>query len=267
MTVTVGSATIRPARSRLRLALQLAGGVLALGVLAQALAVVDASPRQLVEGVTGMADILSRALPPSFGELGTALLAAGQTLDIALVGTLVAVVLSLPLAVCAAENHTPSRWLYALARAVIALCRVIPDLVWALLFVAAVGLGPFAGALALSVHSIGMLGRLFAERLEDMDMGPVQALTVTGAGRVPVLSHAVVPEILPALVGIGLYRLDENVRSSLVLGFVGAGGIGFQLLSAIQLFDYRQVAMLLLVIFVLVIAVERAAAWLRRRAS
>ena len=128
----------------------------------------------------------------------------------------------------AAANVTPARPLYYLARAVIALTRAVPDLVWALLFVTAVGLGPFPGALALSVHSIGMLGRLFSEVIEDMDFGPVEALTLTGASRLQVFTHAVVPGVLPSLLGISLYRFDENLRSSLVLGFVGAGGLGFQ---------------------------------------
>ena len=122
-------------------------------------------------------------------------------------------------------------------------CRAVPDLVWALLFVTAVGLGPFPGALAISVHSIGMLGRLFAEVIEDMDMGPVEALTTTGASRLQVFSHAVVPAVLPSLLGIALYRLDENIRSSLILGFVGAGGLGFELLTAMNLFQYKTVSM------------------------
>jgi phosphonate transport system permease protein len=100
--------------------------------------------------------------------------------------------------------------------------------------------------LALSVHSIGMLGRLFAETIEDMDIGLVQALTITGASPIQIVSHAIVPGLLPSLLGISLYRLDENVRSSLVLGFVGAGGIGFLILTAINLFQYRQVATLLI---------------------
>ena len=173
--------------------------------------------------------------------------------------------LALPLAVLAARNITPARPLYYAARGVIALCRAVPDLVWALLFVTAVGLGPFPGALALSVHSVGMLGRLFAEVIEDMDMGPVEALALTGASRLQVFTHAVVPTVLPSLLGIALYRLDENIRSSLVLGFVGAGGIGFQLLTAMNLFQYRTVSLLLIMTFVLVIGAERLSAALRKR--
>jgi phosphonate transport system permease protein len=188
-----------------------------------------------------------------------------ETVDIGVFGTVFGVVLALPLAVLAARNTTPARPVYALARSMIAFARAVPDLVWALLFVTAVGLGPFPGGLAITVHSVGMLGRLFAEVIEDMDMGPVEALTTTGAGRMQIFSHAVVPGVLPSLLGIALYRLDENIRSSLVLGFVGAGGLGFQLLSAMNLFQYRTVSLLLLVTFVLVVSAERMSAALRRR--
>src|SRR5581483_8639439 len=165
----------------------------------------------------------------------------------------------------AAANVTPSRVLYYAARGIIGFTRAVPDLVWALLFVTAVGLGPFPGALAISVHSIGMLGRLFSEVVEDMDMGVVEALTMSGASRLQVFSHAVVPSVLPSLLGIALYRLDENIRSSLVLGFVGAGGIGFQLLTAMNLFQYQQVSVLLIVTFVIVLAAERLSAIARER--
>jgi phosphonate transport system permease protein len=234
-------------------------------VLGQAALVVHARPQDLITGAHGMADFLSRSFPPDFSKLGEAAWPALETVDIALFGTTVAVLLALPLAVLAARNTTPARPLYAASRGVIALCRSVPDLVWALLFVTAVGLGPFPGALAISVHSIGMLGRLFAEVIEDMDMGPVEALTMTGATRLAVFSHAVVPGVLPSLLGIALYRLDENIRSSLVLGFVGAGGIGFQLLTAMNLFQYRTVSLLLIVTFVIVIVAERLSAALRQR--
>ena len=253
---------VRTAPSR---ALPVAGGLLFLALLAQATVVVQARPQDLVTGARGIADILARAWPPALARLPDALWPALETVDIALFGTTVAVVLALPLATLAARNTAPARPLYALSRGVIALARVVPDLVWALIFVTAVGLGPFPGALAISVHSVGMLGRLFAETIEDMDMGPVEALTMTGAGRMAVFSHAVVPTVLPSLLGIALYRLDENIRSSLVLGFVGAGGIGFQLLTAMNLFQYRTVAMLLVVTFVIVVAAERISAALRRR--
>ena len=246
---------------QLRVSLIVCVAVLA---FAQSLFVVDARFQDLVTGVHGMADIIRRASPPDVSNLGIILWPAVETIDIALFGTVCGVILAVPFAVMAARNVTPSRFLYGFARSVIALTRAVPDLIWALLFVTAVGLGPFPGALALSVHSIGMLGRLFAEIIEDMDMGPVEALTLTGAGRMQVFSQAVVPSLLPSLLGIALYRFDENLRSSLVLGFVGAGGLGFQMLTAMNLFQYQSVSTLLIVTFLLVIGAERASAALRR---
>jgi len=240
-------------------------GLVLLALLVQAAIVTDARPQELLGGVAGMADLLRRAWPPDFANLGATLHPALETLDTALLGTAAGLVMALPLAVLAARNTTPSRILYYTSRLLIAVFRAIPDLVWALLFVTAVGLGDFPGVLALSVHSVGMLGRLFAEVIEDMDMGPVEALTLTGARRLAIFTHAVVPGVAPSLLGIALYRLDENIRSSLVLGFVGAGGIGFQLISAMNLFQYHDVALYLLINIVLVVAAERLSAELRRR--
>ena len=254
-----------PTPSRAGGALGIVAVFIFLVLLAQAALVVHARPQDLVTGAAGMADFLTRAMPPDFTKLREAAWPALETVDIALFGTTAGVLLALPLAVLAARNTTPARPLYGIARALIALCRAVPDLVWALLFVTAVGLGPFPGALAISVHSVGMLGRLFAEVIEDMDMGPVEAVTMSGASRTAVFSHVVVPSVAPSLLGIALYRLDENIRSSLVLGFVGAGGIGFQLLTAMNLFQYRTVSLLLLITFLIVITAERFSAWLRRR--
>lgn len=241
-------------------------GLLALLLLfGQAVVVAHARPQDLLTGIGGMADILARAIPPDGGTVEPSLGAAIETFDIALLGTAAAVVMAMPLAVLAARNASPSPLVYQAARGVIAVTRAVPDLIWALFFVTAVGLGPFPGVLAVSVHSIGMLGRLFAETIEDMDMGPVEALTVTGASRMQVVTHAILPGILPSLIGIGLYRLDENVRSSLVLGFVGAGGIGFLILTYMNLFQYHKVATLLVMTYVLVVAVERVSAAIRRR--
>jgi phosphonate transport system permease protein len=243
------------------------GVVVAILVVVQSLIVVEARPQDLVTGFHGMVDIIRRATPPDFSKLPDVAWPALETVDIAIFGTLAGVAMALPLAVLAATNVTPSRALYYVSRATIGFTRAVPDLVWALLFVTAVGLGPFPGGLALAVHSIGMLGRLFAETIENMDMAPIDALALTGANRMQVFTHGVVPSVLPALLGIGLYRLDENIRSSLVLGFVGAGGIGFQLLTAMNLFQYREVSLLLIVIFVIVFAAERLSAVCRERLS
>ena len=245
----------------LRLAILLA----VLLVVVQALIVVQARPQDLITGVHGMADIIRRATPPDFSHVDEALWPALETIDIAIFGTIAGVVMALPLAVLAAANVTPSRPFYYAARGIIGFTRSVPDLVWALFFVTAVGLGPFPGGLALAVHSIGMLGRLFAETIEHMDMAPIDALALTGARRLQIFTHGIVPTVLPSLLGISLYRLDENIRSSLVLGFVGAGGIGFQLLTAMNLFQYRQVSLLLIVTFVIVLSAERLSAALRQK--
>jgi len=239
--------------------------LLGLAIVVQAFIVVQARPQDLVTGIHGMADFVRRAMPPDFSALPAAIWPTLQTIDIALFGTLVGVMIALPLALLAAANMTPSRFTYYAARAVIGFTRAVPDLVWALLFVTAVGLGPFPGGLALGVHSVGMLGRLFAETIEQMDMAPIHALELTGARRIQIFTHGIIPSILPSLLGIGLYRLDENIRSSLVLGFVGAGGIGFQLLTAMNLFQYQQVSLLLIIIFVVVLGAERISAALRER--
>jgi phosphonate transport system permease protein len=237
--------------------------LLGIAVVVQTLIVVEARPSDLITGIHGMADIIRRAVPPDFSKLPSAIWPTVQTLDIALFGTMVGLVLALPLAVLAASNITPSRFAYYGARGIIGFTRAVPDLVWALLFVTAVGLGPFPGGLALGVHSIGMLGRLFAETIEQMDMAPIHAVELTGARRIQVFTHGIIPTILPTLLGISLYRLDENIRSSLVLGFVGAGGIGFQLLTAMNLFQYQEVSLLLIIIFVIVLGAERLSAALR----
>ena len=246
-------------------ALKLIGILVALLVVVQSLIVVQARPQDLITGIHGMADILRRATPPDFSQIGSALWPTLETIDIAIFGTIAGVILALPLAVLAAANVTPSRALYYLARGVIGFTRAVPDLVWALFFVTAVGLGPFPGGLALAVHSVGMLGRLYAEMIEHMDMAPIDALALTGARRVQIFTHGIIPSVLPSLLGIGLYRFDENIRSSLVLGFVGAGGIGFQLLTAMNLFQYREVSMLLIVTFTIVLTIERLSAAARAK--
>ena len=234
-------------------------------IVIQSFYVVQARPQDLITGFHGMVDIVRRSMPPDFSNFDTVLWPTLETIDIAIFGTVMGVILSLPLAVLGAANVTPSRFFYYLSRGIIGFTRAVPDLVWALLFVTAVGLGPFPGGLALAVHSIGMMGRLFAETIEHMDMAPIDALSLTDARRMQIFTHGVLPSVLPSLLGISLYRLDENIRSSLVLGFVGAGGLGFQLLTAMNLFQYQQVSVLLIVTFVIVLAAERLSAVARER--
>jgi phosphonate transport system permease protein len=181
----------------LGLALRLVGLLAFVLIVVQSAIVVHARPQDLITGAYGMADIIRRAMPPDFGKIDMVWWPTIETIDLAIFGTVGGVIMALPLAILAAVNVTPSRYLYYAARGVIGFARAVPDLVWALRFVTAVGLGPFPGALALSVHSIGMLGRLFAETIEHMDMAPIDALTLTGARRLQVFSHCIIPSILP----------------------------------------------------------------------
>jgi phosphonate transport system permease protein len=242
--------------------------LVALAALVAALVFIGFRPDQLVEGWRGMADVLARSTPPNVDLDWTVIgRRVGETLAIAYAGTSIALALAFPFAILAARTVTPHPLLYAAARAVIAVTRAIPGIVWALLFVAAVGLGPFAGVLAVSVHSIGMLGRLIAESIEDADPLPAQALTATGATRLQVVTQAVLPAVAPSVVGIALYRLDENVRDSIILGVVGAGGLGFEIYTALNLFQYRTAATLLLITLALVLVVERGSAWIRKKVA
>jgi len=219
----------------------------------------------LLTGYHGMADIIRRSYPPLHHVLADSIRASIVTFDTALLGTTIALIISLLIAPLAAKNLTPNRVAYELSRIVIGVTRAIPDLIWALLFVTAVGLGPFPGVLALGVHSVGTLGKLFAETVEDMDMGPVEALRVAGASRTQVWLHAVLPGVAPTFVSLTLYRFDVNFRSSTTLGLVGAGGIGFMIYNSLQLFQYREVATELGVVLVFVLVVERVSTILRSK--
>ncbi|GGM90282.1 membrane channel protein component of Pn transporter [Lentzea pudingi] len=223
----------------------------------------------LVDGWRGMADFLGEAIPPdlSWKVLGPSLDAALVTLWIGLLGTTLSVPISLLLALLAARGTAPAEWVYQAARAVLSFLRAVPDVVFALIFVTAVGLGPFPGVLALVCHNVGVMGKLWAEALEDADPGPPQALRSAGANRVQVAAHALLPSVLPQLAGLLMYRFDVNVRSSLVLGLVGAGGIGFLINQSIKLFKFDEMLTHILVVVVLVVAVDRLSAVVRRRLS
>lgn len=183
----------------------------------------------------------------------------------ALVGTVIGVVLSLPLAWFASRGLSPHPVLYHASRSLIALFRTVPDLIWALFFVVAVGLGPFAGTLALAVDTMGFCGRFFAEAMEEQDKGPQEALRAIGAPRSGILIGAVLPGALPSFINTSLFSLEKATRSSVVLGLVGAGGIGIELKVAMDMFEYAQAATIILFVFALVLLVERASAILRAR--
>jgi phosphonate transport system permease protein len=226
---------------------------------------IGASFGTLFSSAGNLGDLLRRSWPPNTDIFHASVSASIVTLDTALIGTTAGLILSLLITPFAARNLSPHRLVYEASRVVIAFTRTIPSFIFALYLVVVVGLGPYPVALALAIHSVGTLGKLFAETIEDMDMGPVDALRAAGAGRLQVFLHAVLPSVAPSFVSLTLYRYDVNVRDSLAAGFVGGAGIGFLLFNSIQLFQYRDAAMELTVMLVLLLAVERISTLLRAR--
>jgi phosphonate transport system permease protein len=183
----------------------------------------------------------------------------------AIMGTIVGVALSVPLAILAAKGLLVSPIVNWPARGLIALFRTVPDLVWALIFVIAVGLGPFAGTLAIAVDTAGFCGRIFAEAMEDIDKAPSDALRAQGVRRIDTVFCATIPAAIPAFMTTTLFALEKSTRSSVILGLVGAGGIGLELKVAMDLFDFPTAATIILMIFVLVVAVEQIGSLVRGR--
>ncbi|MBE9375107.1 phosphonate ABC transporter, permease protein PhnE [Saccharopolyspora sp. HNM0983] len=225
----------------------------------------ELSLAQVGQALTGLGPVLAQFWPPEgggmLGELFGELLV---TVQIALAATLIGAVLSLPVGALAADNVAPNRVVAGFFRGVVLAVRGVPELVLAIVFVLITGLGPVAGAGALAVGSVGLLGKLVADSLEEVDRGPEQALRATGAGRLQVFCAATVPQAAPAFAAHVLYQLDTNLRSATLLGLVGAGGIGFYLLNASRVLEFGVVTTVLLMLFAAVLVVELLAMWLRR---
>lgn len=234
-----------------------------LAVALAALVIVSAgqvapSPEQLAGGMPRMANLVGRMMPPNLDPdfLLRVFWRMVETFQIALVGTVVGVVLSLPFAWLSARDITPIGPFRYISRMLVSLFRTVPDLVWALLFVSAVGLGAVAGTMTIVVDTIGFCGRFFAEAMEDADKKPQEALFAIGAKKFSVLCGAVLPDAMPSLINTTLFALEKAVRSSVVLGLVGAGGIGQELKVAFDLFQYRNASTIILVIFAIVVVME-----------
>jgi phosphonate transport system permease protein len=261
-------------------------------------------PGELIDGIPQIGVTLGRMLPPDFSKLTSAksyfipegfslaelLLplplaeskarakqrwwdntfpqtivgATLETVQMALAGTFLALLVAFPLGFLAARNTTPHPLVYHGVRAALNLFRTIPDLALGLLFVAAVGLGAFAGTLALAVHTSTVLAKLLSESVENIDEGIVEAIRATGAGYSQILSFAVLPQILPDLISFSLYRLETNIRAASVLGLIGAGGIGYLMSTSFRMFQYQEAAAIVLVLIALVMLVDYLSSRLRR---
>lgn len=209
--------------------------------------------------------VLPSAVPPAGDQLWPGIKAAATTFAIAILSIFFGLIFSVAMLPLAARNITPSRPIYELARLVQAILRAIPELIMLLMFNVVLGFSPFASVLALTLHGIGVKGKLFAEAVEEMDMTAVDALRVAGAGRIQVFLHAVLPGVRSTLIGLTLYRLDANFRSAVTLGAVGGGGIGFLIDNQLSVFQFKDVTTYLIVLVVVVLAVERLSTVLRAR--
>ncbi|HEU4343338.1 MAG TPA: phosphonate ABC transporter, permease protein PhnE [Candidatus Binatia bacterium] len=264
-------------------------------------------PGELIEGIPQIGITLARMLPPDFtkvtaaknyfvpGDLSmpelllplplsesrarakqrwwdntfpqTIVGATLETVQMALAGTFLALLFAFPVGFLAARNTTPHPVLYYGVRTVLNFLRTIPDLALGLLFVAAVGLGAFAGTLALAIHTATVLGKLLSESIENIDEGVVEAIRATGAAYPQILSFAVLPQILPDLISFTLYRLETNIRAASVLGLIGAGGIGYLMNASFRTFQYQEAAAIVLILIALVMLVDYLSSRLRRLAA
>lgn len=188
-----------------------------------------------------------------------------DTLAISLLGTFISTIICIPFAFWAAANMSSSKWISSSGKILLSFIRTFPELVMAILFIKAVGPGSFAGVLALGLHSVGMLGKLFAEEVENLDPGPIEALTASGASRLQTVWFAVLPQVLPGFLSYTLYRFEINVRSATILGIIGAGGIGTPLIFALSSRNWERVGIILLGIIVMITIIDVISGYLRKK--
>ena len=220
---------------------------------------------RLSAAIPDLFSLIGDMLPPDFSETKTWIKPLLDTVAMSVSGTALAVTFSLPLGFLAARNSTPHPLIYQMARGLLNVLRSIPELILGIIFVAAVGFGALPGVLALGLHSIGMIGKFFAEAIEHADKAPIEAARAAGATPLQVVVHGILPQVLPQMLDVSLYRWEYNFRASTVMGMVGAGGIGFELMSSLRIMQYRDVSAILLIIFVMVTLADGFSAYLRKR--
>ena len=237
---------------------------LLLVVYSWAMSGTESEPSKLVEGFPAIVDIVSRMLPPRI-EFWIVVEHFVETLQMALIGTTGGILLSLPFALLAARNTTPHPWVYQITRVLLNVNRAIPELIFALMFVAAVGLGPFGGVLAIAIGSVGSLSKIFAESIEAIDPQQVMAVRATGANPMVTFLYGVLPQALPVMTSYSIYYFEVSVRAATILGVVGAGGIGFIFQQYMALFQYDLLFGALIFMAIAITLLDRFSDYLRRR--
>lgn len=244
---------------------QLIRVLLLLIVLIVCLAVVGLfDVERMAEGIPAIGTLLAEMFPPDFSRFPTWIEPIIDTLAMSVAGTAMAVALSLPLCLLAASNTTPHPVVFHIARTILNVTRAIPELILGMILVAAVGFGKLPGTLALGLHSVGMVGKFFAESIELSNPAPMEAARAVGATEPQVIVHSILPQVFPQMADVTFYRWEYNFRASMVLGAVGAGGIGLEIISALRILEYQQVSALLIVVLVMVTIVDGLSNYLRK---
>jgi phosphonate transport system permease protein len=236
---------------------------LALGILAWSWQGAEMRPMALFADSANMAKYASDFFPPNFTDWRIYVTEMIVTVQVAIWGTLLAVVCAVPFGLLCSSNITPV-WVHQPVRRLMDAARAINEMVFAMLFIVAVGLGPFAGVLALWVHTTGILAKLFSEAVEAIDPHPVEGIRATGANVLEEIVYGVIPQVMPLWVSYTLYRFESNVRSASVVGMVGAGGIGVILYEVIRSFEYANTSAVMLIIIVFVTAIDLVSARIRK---
>jgi len=215
----------------------------------------EADPAQFVDGIPNLAIIAKEMTEVEPALFGTAFWSILETIQMAFIGTVVGVAIALPLSMLAARNLN-SKFVYAPIRAILAATRTFPSILWAILFVIMVGLGPFAGILAIIMYTVGFIAKLQYESIEAVDSDPVEAVSSIGVSKWQLIRHVIIPESAPHLLSQILYMFDYNVRQTTILGLVGAGGIGFYIINYIKFFEYGKAAVFMLVVLIVVLIID-----------
>tara|TARA_B110000438_G_C15747420_1_gene621386 strand:+ start:392 stop:1222 length:831 start_codon:yes stop_codon:yes gene_type:complete len=210
-------------------------------------------------------DIFSRMLPPDFSNFKDLIYAMIETIEIAFLGTFIAISLSIPIGLFSARNLAPNYFVFLVARTITIFFRAIPEFIIAMILVIAIGFGAMPGVLALGVHTMGFLAKFYAEDIEHINKGPVEALRSSGASKRQIISFAVIPQIIPSFVANNLYILDRNIRMATMLGIVGAGGIGYELQSSFRMFEYPKVSAIIIIIFFTIFVIDHLSSFIRSK--
>lgn len=222
---------------------------------------------RLSEGLPAIGVLISEMIPPNFARWQSWVIPMIETITMSVAGTAIAILLSLPIALLASPKTTPNLTVYYISRLFLNTCRAIPELIMGIIFVAAVGFGMLPGVLALGLHSIGMVGKFFSEAIEHAHPAPIEAAEAVGGTKLQVIAHGILPQVLPQFGDVTMYRWEYNFRQSTVMGMVGAGGIGTELVGSLRIMDYPQVSAILIVILISVTIVDGLSNILRRKVT